>query len=109
LHISCDAGTYFYPRGVRDGLSLPDGATGEEDSGVSADGRPSSHSSSAASQKFLNSGCILGKCSMRVKSLRQCTFHPLHVLRCSARHIFVSVDSKHIRALLICVQDARVR
>jgi hypothetical protein len=65
IHIFVSAGTYFYPRGTRDGrhLSGQDAAAGDgEDSGVGAEGGPSSHSSSAASQKFLNSGCVLGEC-----------------------------------------------
>jgi hypothetical protein len=56
------AGTYFYPRGVRQESSQPNSspANNAEEMFIGADGRATSVASSAESQKFLNSGCILG-------------------------------------------------
>jgi hypothetical protein len=73
--ILCTA-TYFYPRGVRPESSQPS-STSEEEIFTGADGRATSAASSAESQRFLNSGCILG------------TFYPGtggFVLRCTATH-----------------------
>jgi hypothetical protein len=56
------AGTYFYSRGVRQEPSQPGSSSeqSEEEIFLGADGRATSAASSAESQKFLNSGCILG-------------------------------------------------
>jgi hypothetical protein len=61
VNVSC-AGTYFYPRGVRQESSQPNSAPehNAEEMFIGADGRATSAASSAESQKFLNSGCILG-------------------------------------------------
>lgn len=75
----CVSGTYFYQRGASDLLptndftsSYSDGE-GAESSGdetqeqfKSAEGLPATVVSSAQSQKFLNSGCILGKFAVHV-------------------------------------------
>jgi hypothetical protein len=61
VNVSC-AGTYFYPRGVRQESSQPNSSPDHnaEEIFTGADGRATSAASSAESQKFLNSGCILG-------------------------------------------------